>query len=63
MMKKMFAGMSMVSAVVLTVVPQVLANEPKGEGAPDYSGITALYYVLIALILGYGVWDTFIKKS
>ncbi|GMV50355.1 MAG: hypothetical protein NBKEAIPA_01851 [Nitrospirae bacterium] len=34
-----------------------------GEGPPDYSGITALYYVLIALILAFGVYDTFFKKS
>ncbi|MCW5797672.1 MAG: hypothetical protein LZF60_150022 [Nitrospira sp.] len=33
------------------------------EGPPDYSGITALYYVLIALILAFGVYDTFFKKS
>jgi hypothetical protein len=39
-----------------------LANEPKG-GAPDYSGISYMYYTLIAVILGYGVYDTFIKKS
>lgn len=63
MMKKMLAVMSMVSAMLLTVAPHVLANEAKGDGPPDYSGITGLYYVLIALILGYGVWDTFLKKS
>lgn len=40
----------------------VLANEPKG-GAPDYSGVTGLYYTLIGLILVYGVYDAFIKKS
>jgi len=39
-----------------------LANEPKG-GAPDYSGVTGLYYTLIALILIYGVYDAFFKKS
>ncbi|WP_447978821.1 hypothetical protein [Candidatus Nitrospira bockiana] len=39
-----------------------LANEPKG-GAPDYSGISGMYYTLIAIILGYGVYDTFFKKS
>ncbi|HNA25701.1 MAG TPA: hypothetical protein PLI01_02835, partial [Nitrospira sp.] len=33
------------------------------EGPPDYSGITGLYYTLIALILGFGVYDTFFKKS
>ena len=61
MMKNMLAGVSMASAMILTMAPQVLANV--GEGPPDYSGITGLYYVLIAAILGYGVWDTFIKKS
>jgi hypothetical protein len=50
------------SALVLTVATHALANESKG-GAPDYSGITALYYVLIGLILAYGVYDTFLKKS
>jgi hypothetical protein len=39
-----------------------LANEPKG-GAPDYSGISGLYYTIIAIILIYGVYDTFFKKS
>ena len=39
-----------------------LANEPKG-GAPDYSGVAGLYYTLIALILIYGVYDAFFKKS
>ena len=39
-----------------------LANEPKG-GAPDYSGISGMYYTLIGIILVYGVYDTFFKKS
>lgn len=39
-----------------------LANEPKG-GPPDYSGISSIYYTVIALVLGYGVYDTFFKKS
>lgn len=39
-----------------------LANEPKG-GAPDYSGITYMYFTLIVIILAYGVYDTFLKKS
>jgi hypothetical protein len=38
-----------------------LANAP--EGPPDYSGITGLYYSLIAIVLAYGVYDTFFKKS
>lgn len=41
----------------------VLANAPGGEGPPDYSGITGMYYVLIGLILAYGIYDTFLKKS
>ncbi len=61
MMSKLFAGMGF-GAVMLMVATQAFANEPQG-GAPDYSGITGLYYVLIALILVYGVYDTFFKKS
>ena len=38
------------------------ANEPKG-GAPDYSGVTGIYYSFIGLVLAYGVYDTFFKKS
>lgn len=47
-------------AVLIQALP-AMANAP--EGAPDYSGITALYYVLIAIVLVYGVYDTFFKKS
>ncbi|HZS12616.1 MAG TPA: hypothetical protein VFA38_10225 [Nitrospirales bacterium] len=55
--------MSAALMIALTVLPSVtLANEPKG-GPPDYSGISGLYYSIIALILGYGVYDTFFKKS
>ena len=49
--------------VLLTGVSYVLANEPKGEGPPDYSGVTSMYYTLIGLILAYGVYDSFFKKS
>lgn len=48
--------------VLLASVSYVLANEPKGEGPPDYSGISSIYYVLIGLILAYGVYDSFLKK-
>jgi hypothetical protein len=48
--------------ILLTSVSYVLANEPKGEGPPDYSGISSIYYVLIGLILAYGVYDSFFKK-
>lgn len=63
-MKRMFARVSTVAGTVFLVgVAQVMANEPKGEGAPDYSGISAMYYALIGLVLAYGVYDTFLKKS
>jgi hypothetical protein len=63
-MRKMLAQVGTLAGTVLMVgVTQVMANEPKGEGAPDYSGITGMYYVLIGLILAYGVYDTFLKKS
>jgi hypothetical protein len=48
--------------VLLASVSYVLANEPKGEGPPHYSGISNIYFVLIGLILAYGVYDSFFKK-
>ena len=57
-MSRIFAAV----VVVLMSLSQALANEPK-SGAPDYSGISGLYYTLIGLILVYGVYDTFFKKS
>lgn len=57
-MSRIFAAV----AGMLMSVSQALANEPKG-GAPDYSGISGIYYTLIGLILAYGVYDTFFKKS
>lgn len=63
MMKRLLEAGSLAFAVVLTVAPQVLANEAHGDGPPDYSGITGLYYVMIGGILAYGVYDTFLKKS
>ena len=63
-MKKMLARVSAVAGTVLAggALP-VLANAPAGEGAPDYSGITGLYYIIIGVILAYGVYDSFLKKS
>ena len=40
-----------------------LANAPEGGKPGDYSGISTLYYTIIVLILAYGVYDTFFKKS
>lgn len=63
-MKKIGAGVvAVVGMVLLAGVSYVLANEPKGEGPPDYSGVTGLYYTLIGIILAYGVYDSFFKKS
>ena len=63
-MKKMCTGVvAAAGTVLLTGVSYVLANEPKGEGAPDYSGISSVYYTLIGLILAYGVYDSSFKKS
>ena len=55
-----------VTAVVGTLVlgaSSAFANAPKGEGAPDYSGISSMYYALIGIVLAYGVYDTFFKKN
>lgn len=63
-MRKICTGVvAMVGTVLLTGVSYVLANEPKGEGPPDYSGVTGMYYTLIGLILAYGAYDSFFKKS
>jgi hypothetical protein len=61
-MSRLIVGLigAMTSAVLNSSI--ALANEPKG-GAPDYSGVTGLYYTLIAVILIYGVYDAFFKKS
>ena len=40
-----------------------IANTSGGDKPPDYSGISYMYYTLIGLILVYGVYDTFFKKS
>jgi hypothetical protein len=61
-MKQLLAGTGIVGGVVLAT-SQAVANAPAGGGAPDYSGISGMYYALIGLILAYGVYDTFFKKS
>lgn len=45
-------------AILLSVTP-AFANEP-GAG---YEGITAMYYFFIGVILAYGAYDIFFKKS
>ncbi|WP_455243532.1 hypothetical protein [Petrachloros mirabilis] len=63
MMKFLAQAGTFAGTVLLLSASQVLANEPKGDGPPDYSGITGMYYTLIGLILAYGVYDTFLRKS
>ncbi|TLY40177.1 MAG: hypothetical protein E6K61_07560 [Nitrospirae bacterium] len=41
-----------------------LALAAEGDAMPqEYRGITYVYYFVIILILAYGVYDTFFKKS
>lgn len=61
-MKRICTGIvTATSTLLLSSVSYVLANEPKA-GPPDYSGISSIYYILIGLILAYGVYDSFFKK-
>ncbi|NKB80456.1 MAG: hypothetical protein GKS05_00880 [Nitrospirales bacterium] len=46
------------ATVILSAAP-AFANAPGG----GYEGITAMYYGTIGLILAYGVYDIFFKKS
>ncbi|MEK6586516.1 MAG: hypothetical protein AABZ24_09220 [Nitrospirota bacterium] len=62
-MKRLLSRTGLLTGTVLIQALPVLANAPEGGGPPDYSGISALYYVLIGGILAYGVYDTFFKKS
>ncbi|MBD0316242.1 MAG: hypothetical protein ICV75_06090 [Nitrospiraceae bacterium] len=62
-MKKLLQGLGVAGTLTLTGVSQALANAPSGGGPPDYSGISTMYYTLIGLVLAYGVYDSFLKKS
>ena len=57
-----FGQISAVVGTLLIGATSAFANEPKG-GAPDYSGVTSIYYSFIGLVLAYGVYDTFFKKN
>ncbi|MGQ0666754.1 MAG: hypothetical protein ACT4O4_06950 [Nitrospiraceae bacterium] len=62
-MNKLFAvSMAAGTALLVEALP-AMANTPAAEGPSDYSGITGMYYVLIGLVLAYGIYDTFLKKS
>ena len=62
-MKRLLSRAGLLTGILLVQTLPVLANVPEGGGAPDYSGITGLYYFLIGVVLVYGVYDTFFKKS
>ena len=57
-MKKVAQGMFS-AVLVLAAGSPALANAPGG----GYEGITAMYYGMIAVVLGYGVYDIFFKKN
>jgi len=56
-MKKVTHGI-LSAGLVLAASSPAMANPGGG-----YEGITALYYGAIAVILSYGVYDIFFKKS
>jgi len=62
-MNRLLSRTGLLTGTLLIQALPALANAPEGGGPPDYSGISALYYVLIGGILAYGVYDTFFKKS
>ncbi len=55
---KVKGSLGSLAALALSAAP-AFANEPGG----GYEGITAMYYFFIAVILAYGVYDIFFKKS
>ena len=57
-MKKTLQGIVGAAVLVASASP-VFANAPGG----GYEGITAMYYGMIALVLGYGAWDILFKKD
>ena len=61
-MNRMLGQISAVMGTLIIGASSAFANAPKG-GAPDYSGISTMYYALIGIVLAYGVYDTFFKKS
>ena len=60
-MMQLFSRTGLFTGALMVQALPAMANV--SEGPPDYSGITGLYYVLIAIVLIYGVYDTFFKKS
>ena len=58
-MRRVVSVLGICATVVLSALP-ALADEPK---ASDYAGISYIYYSIIVGILGWGVYDTFFRKS
>jgi hypothetical protein len=58
MKKTLKNSLGSILAFSLSVSP-AFANEPGG----GYEGITAMYYSFIGVILAYGAYDIFFKKS
>jgi len=57
-------GGGVLSACGSLVASASLALAAEGGAMPqEYTGITYVYYFVIVLILAYGVYDTFFKKS
>ena len=62
-MNRLMTVIMAAGTVLIGGVLPALANAPEGGGPPDYSGITGMYYTLIGIVLAYGIYDTFLKKS
>ena len=58
-MRRVVSVLGICATVVLSALP-ALADEPKTS---DYAGISYMYYTVIFAILGWGVYDTFFRKS
>lgn len=57
-MKQTIQGTIGTTLLTLAATP-AMANAPGG----GYEGITAMYYVLIGIVLAYGAYDIFVKKE
>ncbi|MGH7229113.1 MAG: hypothetical protein ACREIH_07840 [Nitrospiraceae bacterium] len=58
-MRSLLGVLGFYGSVMLSGLP-ALADERK---APEDAGISYMYYALIVAILGWGVYDTFFRKS
>ena len=57
-------GVGVLGACGSVAASASLALAAEGDAMPqEYRGMTYVYYFVIVLILAYGVYDTFFKKS